>query len=67
MTKGEILAVAARVGLGVQIWSNGDGTTRYEFSGPGGSVLCRGAREASLYLAGFEDGRVSLRALYASL
>lgn len=67
MTKSEIVKAAARVGLGVQIWAPGDGATRYEFSGPGGSVLCRGAREASIYLAGVEDGRASLRALYASL
>jgi len=59
MTKSEIVKTAARLGLGVQIWAPGDGKTRYEFSGPGGSQLCMGAREASMYLAGFEDGMIS--------
>lgn len=59
MTKTEIIKTAARLGLGVQIWAPGDGPTRYEFSGPGGSRLCMGAREASIYLTGFEAGRVS--------
>lgn len=60
MTKGEIVKTALRMGLGVQTWAPGDGRTRYEFSGPGfTSQLCMGAREASLYLAGFADGRVS--------
>jgi len=59
MTKSEIVKTAAKLGLGVQIWAPGDGTTRYEFSWRGGSRLCMGKREASIYLAGFESGRVS--------
>lgn len=58
-TKSEIVKAAARLGLDVQIWAPGDGRTRYEFSGPGGSRLVMGAREASIYLAGFEDGMIS--------
>lgn len=59
MTKNEIIKTAARLGLDVQIWG-GDGQTRYEFSGPRvTSQLCMGKREASVYLAGFESGRVS--------
>ncbi len=61
MIKDEIVKTAARLGLGVQIWAPGDGKTRYEFVGPGGSQLCMGAREASVYLAGFEDGMTSTR------
>ena len=60
MTKSEIVKTAAKLGLGVQIWAPGDGTTRYEFVGPGvTSRLCMGAREASMYLAGFKDGMIS--------
>ncbi len=68
MTKTQIIKRAKFLGLCLEITSPGDGIRRYEFYSPGskphtyGRTLgyCRGAREAEVFLRGYDEGRESI-------